>query len=69
MPWGAHITTARYMGKLDPVKDKEKIAELIHTVKYNPILGFSEIESIDVGYFTLEGDKWKIDVYENFKLK
>ncbi len=69
MPWGAHITTARYMNKLDPVKDKEKIAELIHTVRYNPMLSFSKTNAIDVGYFTLEGDKWNIDVYENFKLK
>lgn len=69
MPWGAHITTARYMDKLDPVKDKEKIAELINTVKYNPILGLSRLQGIDVGYFTLEGDKWNIDVYESFKLR
>lgn len=67
MPWGAHITTARYMNKLDPVKDKEKIKELLETVKYAPILGFSKTEFIDVGYFTIKGDKMEYTISERFK--
>jgi len=68
LPWGTHITTARYMNKLDPVADKEKIKELLHTVKYNPILGSSKAEFIDVGYFTLKDKTWDITVYERFKI-
>lgn len=68
MPWGVHITTARYMNKLDPAADKEKITELLQTVKYNPMLGLSKTEFIDVGYFTLKDGAWDISVYERFKI-
>lgn len=68
MPWGTHITTARYMNKLDPVKDKEKIKELLNTVKYTPLLGISKTEFIDVGYFSIKGDKMEYAIHERFKI-
>ncbi|GIU68973.1 MAG: hypothetical protein KatS3mg002_0209 [Candidatus Woesearchaeota archaeon] len=68
MPWGAHITAARYMNKLDPVKDKEKIKELLNTIKSTPVLGISKTEFIDVGYFTIKGDKMEYTIHERFKI-
>lgn len=46
MPWGAHITTARYLADFD------KVAKLNTLLRQTPVLGESRPQAVVVGHFT-----------------
>lgn len=64
LPWGAHITTNRFLETIP----KELILELISLFKNTKPLGISKPEYIDVGYFNTTSKEFRFNIYKRFKL-
>jgi hypothetical protein len=62
--WGAHITVSRFLNKVTC----EQAAELLDLFKNSKPLGISLPNHIDVGYFVLTPESFKIEVYERFEI-
>lgn len=62
--WGAHITIGRFLETIDI----DKVLKLLDIVKDNYEIGISIPCSIDVGYFDLSKDTFKVNVYKSIKL-
>ncbi|WP_027632087.1 hypothetical protein [Clostridium hydrogeniformans] len=63
-PWGAHITTNRFLAKVS----NEQTLELLNLFKNNKPLGISTPIYVDIGYFILNPKEFKLNVYERFQL-
>ena len=63
-PWGAHITTSRFLEKIS----LKQSLELLSIFKNSKPLGISKPKYIDVGYFILKPDSFKINIFERFKI-
>lgn len=64
IPWGAHITISRFLRKTS----YEKALELLDVVKENNGIGTSIPISVDIGYFKLSKESFKINVYKRINL-
>jgi len=64
LPWGAHITTNRFLKNGSP----EEVRELLDFYRNSKPLGDSTPKSIDVGYFILTPEEFDFKVYERFDL-
>ncbi|MBT3304121.1 hypothetical protein HN592_04850 [Candidatus Woesearchaeota archaeon] len=64
LPWGAHITVARFLES----KSKDEIKELIQLFKTELPIGKSKPVSIDVGYLNFSSDDFKYFVFKSFNL-
>jgi len=65
LPWGAHITTSRFLEN----KSSEEIAELIDLFKTSKPLGISKPNIIDIAYFTFTRDGFNFNSYDRFPLR
>lgn len=66
LPWGAHMTTARFLEDIDP----EQIGELIRLMEEAPRLdGVSRPTHLKVGYFKLNDNEMVYKPIEIFPLK
>lgn len=64
MPWGAHITISRFLRKTS----YDKTLELLDIVKENKEIGISVPISVDIGYYKLSKESFKINVYKSINL-
>jgi hypothetical protein len=64
LPWGAHITAARFSQK----KGSEKLSEFFELMKSSPEIGASNPFAIDVGYFKIQKDQVELETYTRFDL-
>jgi hypothetical protein len=62
MPWGAHMTTARFTSSRAP----EELAEFYELMENAPILGPSVVEAINVGYFEMSEKGFKLHKTNRF---
>jgi hypothetical protein len=63
-PWGAHITTSRFLQTCS----QEEVSELIDLFKHTKPLGESKPEFLDVGYFIFSREGFKYNIHERFKV-
>ena len=63
-PWGAHITISRFLEKIP----RERTLELLEVFKNSTPLGISKPKYIDVGYFMLTPENFKINVSQRFEI-
>lgn len=64
LPWGAHITTNRFLETIP----KEQLVELISLFKNSKPLGISKPKYIDVGYFNTTPKEFRFNVHKRFEL-
>lgn len=64
LPWGAHITTNRFLQTIP----KNQIVELISLFKNSKPLGISKPKYIDVGYFNTTSKEFRFTIYKRFNL-
>lgn len=64
LPWGAHITSARFLEKKSP----KEISDFLRLMKETPRLGISMPKYAEVGYFALTPKGIKYQTIEKFKL-
>lgn len=64
LPWGAHITTNRFLETIP----NDQIFKLISLFKNSKPLGTSKPEYIDVGYFNTTSNEFRFNIYKRFKL-
>ena len=64
LPWGAHITTNRFLKNGSP----EEVRELLDFYRNSEPLGDSTPKSIDVGYFIFTPEGFDFKVHERFDL-
>lgn len=65
LPWGAHITTNRFLES----GSRENISNLLDLYNNSEPLGDSSPVSVDVGYFIINSHEFKLNVYKSFSLK
>ncbi|MCX6709933.1 MAG: hypothetical protein NTV63_03215 [Candidatus Woesearchaeota archaeon] len=63
-PWGAHITALRITEK----KPANELAQFYSLVEFAPIIGKSRAESVDVGYFSLDKNRFSFTPCEKFRI-
>ena len=65
LPWGAHITSARFLEKRSP----EEISDFLKLMKEAPRLGVNRPQYAEVGYFSLTPKGIEYQPIETFKLR
>jgi hypothetical protein len=62
-PWGAHITALR----MNKAKPAHELAIFYNLMEFAPVVGKSRAESVDVGYFSIDKNKFSFIPYEKFR--
>ena len=65
LPWGAHITSARFLQSRRP----EEIADFFKLMQEAPALGVSRPQHLEIGYFTLSPQNFNYQTIERFTLQ
>ncbi|ARC86394.1 hypothetical protein U732_3419 [Clostridium argentinense CDC 2741] len=63
-PWGAHATVSRFLEKIS----YDRTLELLNIFKESKPIGISIPKYVDVGYFNLTAESFKINICERFKI-
>ncbi|GEM_PF-6258462 len=63
--WGSHITAARFT----EARSSDQVKDLVALLKEAPIVGESQVTSLDVGFFTFTKDGFTYTVHDRFFFK